>query len=65
MTKLARQVNVLASMSGMAVGDSITFPKKTNEMTIRCTATRVKNTTGGVIKVNKQSDGTLIATRIN
>lgn len=52
-------------MSGMKVGESIAFPKKTNEMTIRCTATRVKNTTGGVIKVNKQSDGTLIATRIN
>lgn len=65
MNKMAMKVNVLASMSGMAVGDSITFPKKTNEMTIRCTATRVKNTTGGVIKVNKQSDGTLIATRIN
>ena len=65
MTKLARQVNVYASMRSLEVGESIIFPKRVNEMTMRCTATRVKNTTGGTLEVNKQSDGSFKVTRIN
>ena len=67
MTKQVRKtrINVLASMRSLEKGESMVFPKKVNEQTMRCTATRVKNTTGGILEVNKQGDGSFKVTRIN
>jgi hypothetical protein len=66
MTKLTRNtgINVSGSIKALDTGESLTFPRSVLENTLRTSAVRIKNATGMTYKVNRQSNGTHIVTRI-
>ena len=67
MTKLVTLsgINVSGSLRRLARGESLEFPVSVRESTLRCTCVRLKNDTGIVYKVNRQSNGSHIVTRIS
>lgn len=67
MTKFvtASGINVSGSLKRLEVGESLAFPNTILETTIRVTCVRLKNATGLVYKVNRQSNGSHIVTRIS
>ena len=67
MTKLVTfsGINVSGSIKRLARGESLVFPVTIRETTLRITCTRLKNDTGIVYKVNRQSNGCHIVTRIS
>lgn len=67
MTKLvqASGINVSGSIRQLEMGESLVFPKKVLETTIRVSCVRLKNTTGKVYQVNRQKNGSHIVTRIS
>jgi hypothetical protein len=66
MTKLTRNtgINVSGSIKALDTGESLTFPRSVRENTLRTSVVRIKNATGMTYKVNRQSNGTHIVTRI-
>jgi hypothetical protein len=66
MTKLTRNtgINVSGSIKALDTGESLTFPRSVLENTLRTSVVRIKNATGMTYKVNRQSNGTHIVTRI-
>lgn len=66
MTKLTLNsgINVSGSIKALDTGEALVFPQSVLENTIRTSVVRIKNATGMTYRVNRQSNGTHIVTRI-
>lgn len=67
MTKLVKNtgISISGSLHSLQTGESVIFPTSILETTLRQTCVRLKNTKGKTFKVNRQSNGTHIVTRVS